>query len=158
MWHSNVFQFHIAKKRSLCKLGRSLVAYDNSTWHAVNTRYINSTKETSHARWSYRRRLLSVVVGLCCWGPAISVMWDVNCSSTITSRCLLILQKRSRPPSVSDFNTFVHITCISYACVHLCLLVHAVVSCTLFVFVVCEWFVYLNHACTSELPTLTLWP
>ena len=23
------------------------VAYDNSTWHAINTRYINSTKETS---------------------------------------------------------------------------------------------------------------
>ena len=26
------------------------VAYDNSTWHVINSRYINSTKETSHAR------------------------------------------------------------------------------------------------------------
>ena len=40
--------------------------------------------------------------GLCCCGPAFNVMCDVNCSSAITSHCLLILQKRFRPHSVSD--------------------------------------------------------
>ena len=38
---------------------------------------------------------VSVVVGL-------RSMCDVNCSSAITFHCLLILQKRSRPHSVSD--------------------------------------------------------
>ena len=28
---------------------------------------------------------------------------NVNCSNAITSQCLLILQKRSRPHSVSDY-------------------------------------------------------
>ena len=32
------------------------VAYDNSTWHAINTEYIHSSKETC-ARWNHRRRL-----------------------------------------------------------------------------------------------------
>ena len=47
-----------------------------------------------------------VIVGdssLCCCGPAFNVMCDVNCSSAITSHRLLILHKRSRPHSVSDF-------------------------------------------------------
>ena len=40
--------------------------------------------------------------GLCCCGPAFNVMCDVNGLSAISSHCLLILQKRSRPHSVLD--------------------------------------------------------
>ena len=45
--------------------------------------------------------------GLGCCGPAFIVMCsDVNCSFAITSHCLLILiQKRSRPHSVSDYKS-----------------------------------------------------
>ena len=50
------------------------VAYNNScTWHAINTRYTNSTKET----------LLRFLLSWAC------ILCDVNCSSTITSHCLL---------------------------------------------------------------------
>ena len=48
----------------------------------------------SHAMWSYRRRFGSL------WLCACS-MCDVNCSSAITSYCLLIWQNRSRPEKPS---------------------------------------------------------
>ena len=48
-------------------------------WWSVCTLYL------SHGRWSYHRRLGS-----------LRSMCDVNCSSAITSHCLLIPQKRSR--------------------------------------------------------------
>ena len=34
--------------------------------------------------------------GLCCCGPACNAIGDVNCSSVITSHCLLSIQKRSK--------------------------------------------------------------
>ena len=60
------------------------------------------TLYSSHARSS---RVIVGDSGLCCCGPAFIVMCDVNCSNAITSHCLLILQKRSRPYSVSDYFT-----------------------------------------------------
>ena len=45
--------------------------------------------------------------GLCCCGPAFNVMCDVNCSSAITSHCLLILLIKLLlwPPLISDGNS-----------------------------------------------------
>ena len=37
--------------------------------------------------------------GLCCCGPAINVMCDVNCSSAMTSHCLLFQVKSSQDNS-----------------------------------------------------------
>ena len=66
-------------------------AVEMSPWWSLCTLYL------SHARWSYRRRLRSLL--LCARSR-----YDVSCLSAITSHCLLILQKHSiRPCSVSDY-------------------------------------------------------
>ena len=49
-----------------------------------------------HMPGGYGRQLVSL---LCACS-----MCDVNCSSSITSHCLLILQQHSRPHSVSDYS------------------------------------------------------
>ena len=75
--------------------------YNNSTWHAIMNNARMSpwwnlcTLYLLHARWSYHRRLGSLLLYACS-------MCDINCLSAITSHCLLILQKRSKPHSVSE--------------------------------------------------------
>ena len=47
------------------------VAYDNSTWHAMNTTYINSTKETSSRRLSYVSA--AITIGKCWQTSSVKV-------------------------------------------------------------------------------------
>ena len=65
------------------------VTYNSSTWHAMNLRMSSwwslCTLYSSHARWSYHRRLRSLLFCACS-------MCDVDYSSAITSRCLLSLR------------------------------------------------------------------
>ena len=59
-----------------------------SPWWSLCTLY------SSHAMWSYRRWLGSLLLWL-----AFNEKCDVNCSSGITSHCLLILKLHGKGPS-----------------------------------------------------------
>ena len=70
-----------------------MVSVPSAASHPLEDRYWKLGRWTSGTGWNDRCRVV-VVVGdsaLCCCGPAFNVMCDVNCSSAITSHCLLLL-------------------------------------------------------------------